>query len=138
VQSSAGPITILYCLISDPTKLEGQVPLFISPRNRVAQLYPQVLVCLSVASYNSQGGILTHIHMGFAGCCCCWYYNQPSVSQSVMMSATPLGPMNRFYFFLFSLVWQLLDSWSSAPYLTRGWVYSLQCNHSLVSVAQDP
>jgi hypothetical protein len=35
--------------------MEGQVPLFISPRNRVAQLYPQALGSLSFASYDSQG-----------------------------------------------------------------------------------
>jgi hypothetical protein len=35
--------------------LEGQVLVFISPRNRVAQLYPQALGFLFVASYDSQG-----------------------------------------------------------------------------------
>jgi hypothetical protein len=34
--------------------------------------------------------------------------NQWLVSQSVLMSGLPLGPMNRFFLF-FSLVWQLLD-----------------------------
>jgi hypothetical protein len=38
----------------DSPNLEGQVPLFISPRNRVAQLYPRALGSLSVASYDSQ------------------------------------------------------------------------------------
>jgi hypothetical protein len=31
--------TIFYCLIWDSPHLEGQVPVFISPRNRVAQLF---------------------------------------------------------------------------------------------------
>jgi hypothetical protein len=31
---------IFHCLIGDSPNLEGQVPIFISPRNRVAQLYP--------------------------------------------------------------------------------------------------
>jgi hypothetical protein len=31
---------ISYCLIWDSPNLEGQVPVFISPRNKVAQLYP--------------------------------------------------------------------------------------------------
>jgi hypothetical protein len=35
--SHAEPVTILYCLIWDYPNLEGQVPVFISPRNRVAQ-----------------------------------------------------------------------------------------------------
>jgi hypothetical protein len=47
--------------------LEGQVPVFISPRNRVAQLYPQALGSLLVTSYDSQGyggGIRTRLHAG--------------------------------------------------------------------------
>jgi hypothetical protein len=31
------PVTILYCLICDSPNLKDQVPIFISPRNRVAQ-----------------------------------------------------------------------------------------------------
>jgi hypothetical protein len=55
VQSLNGPIrtervTILYCLIWDFLDLECQVPVFISPRNRVAQLYPWALGSLYVAS----------------------------------------------------------------------------------------
>jgi hypothetical protein len=41
--------------------LEGQVPVFMSSRNRVAQLYPQALGSLFVASYESQG------YGGYAG-----------------------------------------------------------------------
>jgi hypothetical protein len=37
------PETILYCLIWDSRNLEGQVPVFIFPRNRVTQLYPRAL-----------------------------------------------------------------------------------------------
>jgi hypothetical protein len=47
--------------------LEGQVPVFISPRNRVAQLYPEALGSLFLASYVSQGyggGIRTRLHTG--------------------------------------------------------------------------
>jgi hypothetical protein len=36
--SCAEPITILYRLVWDSPNLEGQIPVFISPRNRVAQL----------------------------------------------------------------------------------------------------
>jgi hypothetical protein len=45
-----------------PPNLEGQVPVFISSRNRVVQLHPRTLGSLYVASYDSQaygGGILT-------------------------------------------------------------------------------
>jgi hypothetical protein len=40
--------------IRDSPNLEGQVTIFISPRNRVAQLYSQVLGSLSVASEDSR------------------------------------------------------------------------------------
>jgi hypothetical protein len=48
-------MAISYCLIWDSPNLEGQVPVFISPRNRVAQIYPRALGSLSVASYDSRG-----------------------------------------------------------------------------------
>jgi hypothetical protein len=45
-------MTTFYCLKFEiPPNLEGQVPIFISPRDRVVQLYPQALGSLSVASY---------------------------------------------------------------------------------------
>jgi hypothetical protein len=53
--------------IWDSTNLEVQFPLYISPRNRVAQLYPQALGSLFVTSYDSQGygwGIQDRLHMG--------------------------------------------------------------------------
>jgi hypothetical protein len=46
---------ILLSHIRDFSNLEDQVPVFISPRNRVAQLHPQALGSLFVASYDSQG-----------------------------------------------------------------------------------
>jgi hypothetical protein len=45
--------------------LEGQIPVLISPRNRVAQIYPQALGALFVAFFDSQdcgGGIRTRLH----------------------------------------------------------------------------
>jgi hypothetical protein len=56
---------ILLSQIRDVHNLEGQVPVFICHRNRVAQLYPQALGSLFVVSYNSQGyggGIRTRLH----------------------------------------------------------------------------
>jgi hypothetical protein len=41
--------------IRDSPNLEGHVPVFISPTNRVAQLYPQALYSFFVASNSSQG-----------------------------------------------------------------------------------
>jgi hypothetical protein len=58
---------ILLSQIRDSPNLEGQVPIFISSRNRVVQLYPQALGSLFVASYDSQGygeGIRPHLHTG--------------------------------------------------------------------------
>jgi hypothetical protein len=46
---------ILLSQIRDSPTLEGHVPVFISPRNRVAQLYSQALGSLFVALYDSQG-----------------------------------------------------------------------------------
>jgi hypothetical protein len=46
---------ILLFQIRDSPKLEGQVPVFISPRNRVARLYPQRLGSVFVAFYDSHG-----------------------------------------------------------------------------------
>jgi hypothetical protein len=48
-------------------KLEDHVMVLTSPRDRVAQLYPQAPTSLFVAFYDSQGysgGILTHLHAG--------------------------------------------------------------------------
>jgi hypothetical protein len=61
-------MTTFYCLKFEtpPPNLEGQVPIFI-PRNRIAQLYPQALGSLFVASYDSQGyggGIGPRLHTG--------------------------------------------------------------------------
>jgi hypothetical protein len=46
---------IFYCLICDSLNSEGQVFVFISPKKRVAQLYPWALCSLFVASYDWQG-----------------------------------------------------------------------------------
>jgi hypothetical protein len=46
--------------------MEDQVPVFMSPSDRVAQLSPQELGFLFIAFYDSQGyggGILTHLHI---------------------------------------------------------------------------
>jgi hypothetical protein len=58
---------ILLFQIRDSPNLEDHVPVFISPRKRVARLYPQALGSLLVASYNLQGyggGIQPRLHTG--------------------------------------------------------------------------
>jgi hypothetical protein len=60
---------ILLPQIRDSPNLEGQVPIFISPRDKVTQLYPQALGSLFVASYDTQGyseGILSRLHAGYS------------------------------------------------------------------------
>jgi hypothetical protein len=59
--------TTFYCLIWDSCNLEGQVPVFIYPRKRVAQLYPPGTGFPSCRLYDSQGYgavILTLLHTG--------------------------------------------------------------------------
>jgi hypothetical protein len=56
---------ILFSQIRDSTNLEGQVPVFLSPRKTVAQLCSQALGSLFVVSYYSQGyggNIRIHLH----------------------------------------------------------------------------
>jgi hypothetical protein len=94
--------TIFCCLIRDFPNLEGQVPVIISSRNRVAQLYLRALGSLFVTSYNSQGyggSILTRQKSKSK-----LYYDRQSVGQSVLVSGTHLGPATNFSFSLkFSL-----------------------------------
>jgi hypothetical protein len=68
---------ILLSRIQDSPNLEGQVSLFLSPRNRVAQLYPQVLGSLFVSFYDSQGyggGIPPSLHTSMYSVECHSYY----------------------------------------------------------------
>jgi hypothetical protein len=67
---------ILLSQFWDSPNLEGQVPIFISPRNRMAQLYHQALGSLFIASYNSSHfpkchvSLYTHnsVHRNFQNC----------------------------------------------------------------------
>jgi hypothetical protein len=65
---SRGLITIFYCLRFETLpNLEGQAPVFISPKNKLVRFCPQALGFLFVASYDSRGyggGFRTHLHMG--------------------------------------------------------------------------
>jgi hypothetical protein len=68
VSESSGTLDqILLSQIRDSPNLEGEVPVFISPRYRFTQLYSQALSSRFVASYDSQGyggGIRTRLHAG--------------------------------------------------------------------------
>jgi hypothetical protein len=61
---------ILLPQIRDSPNLEYQSPVFISPRNRVARLYPPAMGFLFFASYDLQGysgGIRNRLHTGSLG-----------------------------------------------------------------------
>jgi hypothetical protein len=104
---------VYYFLIWDSPNLEGQVSIFIYPRNRVAQLYPWALGSFFAASYDSWGygrGILTCLPTGGGRGNPCskmkWklYCNRHSLGQLVLVS----GPFwNRWPDFIF-FEWQLL------------------------------
>jgi hypothetical protein len=80
---------ILLPQIRDSPNLEGQVPVFITPRNRVAQLYPQALGSLFVASYDSQGYVKVKVTL--------WL----TVSQTISHGVEPhLGSWPDIYYFL--------------------------------------
>jgi hypothetical protein len=117
-------MTTFYCFVWDTPNLEGQVPVFISPRNRVPQLFPPATAfpfCRLLRLAGLQ-----------------WRYSNPpphgppklklklnyfwqSVGQSILVSSSRLEPMTRI---LFS-VWQLQVSCCGAPSLTREWVCNL-------------
>jgi hypothetical protein len=80
--------------------LEGQVPVFISPRNRVAQLCPRALGSLYVVSYDSQGcggGILTLPLPGGTGpCIAFWNMMIQSKVKSMSKSRYDRRPVNQY------------------------------------------
>jgi hypothetical protein len=66
--SSGSHDQILLSQIKDSLIMKGQVPVFISPGNRVVQLHPQELGSISVTSYVSRGygaGIRTRLPRGY-------------------------------------------------------------------------
>jgi hypothetical protein len=76
---------ILLSQVRHSPNLEGQVPVFIYPRDRLARLYPQSLGSLIVASYDSQGysgGIRTRLHEGWIGQLNCLQHNSSARTPS--------------------------------------------------------
>jgi hypothetical protein len=134
--SPAGLVTIFYCLIW------GQVPVFIFPRNRVAQLYPWTLGSFFIVSYYSSysGGILTCLHNGST------QFNRgrnyfTTDGQSVSMAwyQVPLWDVwPNITSYQNVAVWNMWSCFCGARSLTEGRVCNLQCNHSMVRVAQNP
>jgi hypothetical protein len=78
--------TIFYCLIWDSPNLDGQVPIFISPRNRVAQLYPLALDSLTTCRVRSGYGYITANSQSVSMSWC--------LAQSRTMDQSLLSPWN--------------------------------------------
>jgi hypothetical protein len=84
---------ILLSQIQDYFNLKGQVPIFISPRDRVAQLHPLVPF---IASYNLQGycgGIRLHLHTGLTDCQHSWYSQYITSAQTAQKTSLPRIPL---------------------------------------------
>jgi hypothetical protein len=127
-------MTIFYCPnFLDSSNLENQVPVFISPRNMLAQLNPRALGSLSVVSYDSQsygGGILTRLHMDTTHVEVEVEVNlRPTVSRPVCPGVRrPSGTYDQFFFRHEISCTQLRLCCFVAPSLTRGLVCNLMLN----------
>jgi hypothetical protein len=134
----------LYLTVSDSRLPQpgGPGPVFISPRNRMTQLYPQALGSLFVASYDSQsygGGIRPRLHTWN------WTKQVQSSTFKVMLRPTVSRPVclgikhpSGAYDQIFITVRQLQACWCGALSLTRGRVCRLpesaSSNKSVVSM----
>jgi hypothetical protein len=84
---------MLLSQIRESSDLEVQVPVFISPRDRVAQFYPQALGSIFVASYDFQGyggGIRPCIHA--RSLCCSEAETEACCRQSAGTLTSDIGP----------------------------------------------
>jgi hypothetical protein len=136
--SLAERTVIFYWLIWDAPNLEGQVPVFISLRNRVAQLYPRALGSIFLASYNSQSyseGILTRLHMGLS-CKVKVYIITDSQFASLPWCQAPIwDPWPTFSLLSLIIFRQLGICWCGAPSLMRSRICSLQFLLGITSAA---
>jgi hypothetical protein len=106
---------ILLSQIRDSPNLEVQVSVLISLRKRVAQLYPQALGYLFVASYDSQGyggGIRTCLYAG-------WRTESESESESQS-------------YFMTSGLPPIRSSWSRAPWGSRPELFFLDWTPAVI------
>jgi hypothetical protein len=119
--SPAGLKTIFDCPnFWDSPNLEGQVP-----KDRVALLYPRTLGSLSITSYDSQGRSQSRSYITTDG-------------QYVLVSSPLWDLWPDITSCRKVAAWNLQSCFCEAPSLTRGRIWSLLCNHSMVRVAQNP
>jgi hypothetical protein len=93
---------ILLFQIRHSPNLEGQVSIFIYPRNRVAQLYSQALGSLFVVSYDSQGyggGIRACLHAGYSEPESELLYDWRFTANQFFLAPSPLRLTDRIFFF---------------------------------------
>jgi hypothetical protein len=139
---------ILLSQIRGSPNLEGQAPIFISPRNRVAQLYPQALGSLSIVFYDSQdyvGGFRILFHTGHD-----WRQSQSHIATDGQSSQSwcrapsgahdlgwPYVPFwtGRYRFFNISLASRRFMKMSVFPVLNKNYKYTLiSINHKLLFI----
>jgi hypothetical protein len=93
---------ILLSQIPQFPNLEDQVPVFICPRNRVAQLKPQALGSLFVSCYDSQGcsgGIRSRLHTGIPTYNSKLLYDWRFTASQLVFAPTPSGLPPEMVFF---------------------------------------
>jgi hypothetical protein len=123
---------ILLSQARDSPNLEGQVPVFIPSRYRMARLYPQALGSLFVSFYDSQGyggGIRTRLHTRSPA----WTRNQSYVttdgqSANLSWNKAPIWGLRPDLYYCQTVA----GLWCGARSLTRGRVCCLPESQSAV------
>jgi hypothetical protein len=98
-RSPAEFTAIFYCPFWDSPNLEGQIPIFISPRNRVTQLYPRALGSL-LSPLTTRGDYGGGILRGHRSCCTNQSTLRPTERERDGARSGPIGMENSNSVFL--------------------------------------